>query len=113
MLASAGAGKGLRNTLRREIIRDAALLLGRGRVDQPHQQEEGHHGRHEVGVSHLPGATVVTPVPAFLDALDDDGVIAGHAEPQPSTTLPVGFAVIMGAAILVRPNVDEGCHGPY
>ena len=51
---------------------------GRGGVDQPHQQEEGHHRGHEVGIGDFPGAAVMAAMPALLDALDDDRVVAGH-----------------------------------
>jgi hypothetical protein len=64
--------------LRREIIGDAALLLGRGRVDQPHQQEKRHHRGDEIGVRNLPGAAMVGMAAGFLDPLDDDGAFAGH-----------------------------------
>ena len=69
---AAGAGHGLGDGLRREIIGDAALLFGRGGVDQPHQQEEGHHRGDEVGIGDFPGAAMMAAMPALLDALDDD-----------------------------------------
>jgi hypothetical protein len=52
----------------RRCPRSLRLVVDRGQ--QPHQQEEGHHGRHEVGVGDLPGAAVVA-VAALLDLLDD------------------------------------------
>ena len=52
------------------------LLLRIGRVDQPHQQEEGHHRRHEVGIGDLPRAAVVAAADHLLDLLDDDRAVA-------------------------------------
>jgi hypothetical protein len=54
-----------------EVVRHALLVAFGGAAQQPHQQEEGHHGRHEVGIGDLPGATM-DGMPALLDALDDD-----------------------------------------
>ena len=64
--------------LGREIVGDAAFLFRRGGVDQPHQQEEGHHRGHEVGIGDFPGAAMMAAMPALLDAFDNDGVVAGH-----------------------------------
>ena len=47
------------------------VALG-SRTQQPHQQKEGHHRRHEVGIGDLPRTAVVTPS-YLLDAFDDDG----------------------------------------
>jgi hypothetical protein len=56
-----------------------ALLLDGRHVDEPHEKEEGHHGRHEVGIGDLPGAAMVG-MAGLLDLLDDDGLIEiGHA----------------------------------
>jgi len=49
-------------------IRRAHVLLLR---HQPHDQEEGHHRGHEVGIGDLPG-TAVGCMRRLLDALDDD-----------------------------------------
>jgi len=54
-----------------EVVLDALAVALGGRAEQPHQQEERHHGRHEVGVRDLPGAAM-HGVAALLDALDDD-----------------------------------------
>ncbi len=43
-----------------------------GRTQQPHQQKERHHRRHEVGIGDLP-CTAVMATGHLLDALDDDG----------------------------------------
>ena len=75
---AAGTGHGLGDGLGREIVGDAALLFRGGGVDQPHQQEEGHHRGHEVGIGDFPGAAVMAAMPALLDALDNDRVVAGH-----------------------------------
>jgi hypothetical protein len=58
-----------------EIIGNAAPLVIGGSADQPHQQEESHHGGDEVGVGDLP----VTAVRALFDdlfLLDDDRAAA-------------------------------------
>ena len=56
----------------REVVGEAPPLLLRGGVEQPHQEEEGHHGGDEVRVGHLPRAAVVA-VPDHLFPLEDDG----------------------------------------
>ena len=78
---AAGARHGLGDGLGREIIGDAALLLRRGGVDQPHQQEERHHRGHEVGIGDFPGAAMMAAMPALLDAFDDDRVPSAMAPP--------------------------------
>ena len=54
-----------------EVAGDALEVAFGGRTQQPHEQKESHHGRHEVGVGDLPRAPV-RYMPALLDALDDD-----------------------------------------
>jgi hypothetical protein len=71
----AGAAAAEQRHLERRVeeVGDALLVaLGR-RAEQPHQEEERHHRRHEIGVRDLPGAAVLV-VAAFPDALDDDGL---------------------------------------
>jgi hypothetical protein len=65
---------------RREVVGDALFLFGAGAVEQPHQQEEGHHRGHEVGIGDLPGAAMVAAADHLLDLLDDDRLFAadGH-----------------------------------
>src|SRR5438132_5686745 len=64
-----------------EEVGNALLVAFGGGAQQPHEQEEGHHRRHEVGIGNLPGAAVMA-MPAAADALDDDGLellgITGH-----------------------------------
>ena len=62
-----------------EVLGDAFQRVLAGRAQQPHQQEEGHHRRHEVGIGNLPGATVVA-MRSLLDPLDDDrlGFLGGR-----------------------------------
>jgi len=56
-----------------EPVGNAFALDFVGNPEQPQEQEEGHHGGHEVGIGHLPGAAVVAP--AALDhLLDDNGL---------------------------------------
>ena len=70
---SPGAGGAAAERIgRREIVREAAALVVRRGVQQPHQQEEGHHRRDEIGIGDLPGAAMV-PVAGRLLTLDDDG----------------------------------------
>ena len=89
------AGPGRRVTeqvVRAEIIREAlSLVLGR-RVQQPHQQEERHHRRHEVGVRHLPGTAVMAAL-HDLELLDDDRAAAllfAFARHEPSALVALG-----------------------
>ena len=49
----------------------------RGGTDQPEHEEECHHGGNEIGVSDLPGATVMSAVSAFF-LEDDDGARFVH-----------------------------------
>jgi hypothetical protein len=79
---AAGPAGGFADAGRREIVGDAALLLRAGRVDQPHQQEEGHHGGDEVGVGHLPGAAVMAAADDLLDLLISMGRSAARATGQ-------------------------------
>jgi len=80
-----------------EIVGDAALLLGAGGVDQPHQQEEGHHRGDEVGIGHLPRTTVVAAADHLLDLLDDDRrvVAVSHRSIPPVRGLLRGDSVKM------------------
>ena len=55
-----------------EIVRDGGFLFIRGHVEQPEQQEERHHRRYEVSVSHFPGTTMVTTA---LDDFFDNGMV--------------------------------------
>jgi hypothetical protein len=72
--------------IRAEIIRETApLLLGR-RVEQPRQQEERHHGRDEVGISHLPRAAVMAARDNLFLADEDFGL--GVALPSAAAHWP-------------------------
>jgi hypothetical protein len=72
--------KRLGDGLGREIVGDAALLFGGGGVDQPHQQEEGHHRGDEVGIGDFPGAAVMAAVSALLDFLDGESPLNCDSE---------------------------------
>src|ERR1017187_2627880 len=68
-----------------QIFEDRGALFFGHRSDQPHDHEEGHHRRHEVGVGDFPGPAVMAGR-AFLDLLDDDrpqrlgtSALAAHA----------------------------------
>src|SRR5690606_34291495 len=54
-----------------EVLRDALEVALCRRTDEPHEQEERHHRRHEVGISDLPGTGVMS-ARDLLDPLDDD-----------------------------------------
>src|SRR5262245_4728042 len=62
----------------REELGDAATLLGAGGVDEPHEQEERHHGGDEVRVRHFPRAAMVAAAAAFFYLFDDDGALIGR-----------------------------------
>ena len=57
-------------------------LLFVGGAKEPHEKEERHHGGHEIGVSDLPCAAMVTALNDLLP-LDDDWrfVAVGHGPP--------------------------------
>ena len=70
-----------------EVVGEAAALFLRGGVDQPHQEEKGHHGGDEIGIGHFPGAAVVAGFDDFLLADHDTAatalfVLAAHATPS-------------------------------
>ena len=72
-----------------EIVRDPLALFFRRRVQQPHQQEERHHGGHEVGVGHFPCPAVVAPATDNLLPFDDDRRrIALRSHPHHPSLLP-------------------------
>jgi hypothetical protein len=48
------------------------LLEGLIHSEDPHHHEEGHHGRHEIGVGHFPSAPMVPGVAVCLFHDDDD-----------------------------------------
>ena len=75
----AGAGACATTTLHgdlewrlKTVVGYALLVAFGGAAKQPHQQEESHHGGHEIGIGNLPG----TPWAAWplSDPLDDDGL---------------------------------------
>ena len=69
------------------------IALG-GRAQQPHQQEEGHHRGHEVGIGDFPGAAM-GPAATFLDPFDDNrllGIVA-HALVDPSHIRLLSLAI--------------------
>ena len=72
--ARAGLGTG-QHIGRVEVIGDAAALFFGGGVDQPHQQEECHHCRHEIGIGNLPGPAMMR-VPAPIFPAHDDQITA-------------------------------------
>ncbi|EKD61726.1 MAG: hypothetical protein ACD_54C00127G0005 [uncultured bacterium] len=57
---------------RTEIVRDSLALFFRCRVQQPHQHEEGHHGRHEIRIGNFPRPTMVAAALDHFLPLDDD-----------------------------------------
>ena len=65
----------------REIVGEALALRLGGRVDEPHQEEEGHHRGDEIGVGDLPGAAVGGAFDRFLAADDDAGALVVAAAP--------------------------------
>ena len=75
-VAAAGTARHRHFQRRLEVLGNAAQVTLRGRSEQPHQQEERHHRRHEVGIGDLPGAAAMAAAAHFLDALD-------YNRPQP------------------------------
>ena len=72
---------------RREIVGQALALVLRGRAEQPQQQEEGHHGGHEIGIGDFPGAAVMAalrPPITFLTMIGGGFVPARSASAAPS-----------------------------
>jgi hypothetical protein len=69
---AAGTAVAFRDAGGGEEVCDAAFLFRACGIDQPHQQEEGHHGGHKVRVGDFPGAAVVATANHFFDLLDDD-----------------------------------------
>ena len=60
-----------------EIAGDGRLGLLVGGVDQPHDEEEAHHGSHEIGEGDLPDTTVVSLVVIVVAAPHDDDLVRG------------------------------------
>ena len=88
---------------RGEIAGDTVEIAFGGGAQQPHQQEEGHHGRHEIGISDLPGATMGR-VTTLFHPLDDDRLelFIGHrmSPPAPPAASPPQGG---GAGSLAKP----------
>ena len=70
--AGAAAQRNLQGILKE--LRNAVQVALRGRAQQPHQEEEGHHRRDEVRVSDLPGAAMSAGA-TLLDLLYDDRLL--------------------------------------
>jgi hypothetical protein len=69
---------------RAEIVGESLALLLGGRVQQPHQQEERHHGGDEVGIRDFPRAAVSFALDHLLPADEDAALglsfrLAAHA----------------------------------
>ena len=63
-----------------EIHSQNRPFLLRGHVQEPHQQEEGHHGGDEVRISHFPASAVLFCVGLFYSFYDDlFGLVFFHA----------------------------------
>jgi len=80
-LDDAGTVSGARPSSKRYLqwileVRGNTLQIPlRGRTQQPHDQKKRHHGGHKIGISDLPGRTVVTSMCNFSYPLDDDGLL--------------------------------------
>ncbi len=74
---------------RREVVGQPFLLLFGGRVEQPHQQEEGHHGGHEVRIGDFPCATMVPATSNHFLAFDDQRPVRACIAMSPPTPYPV------------------------
>src|SRR6476660_8042992 len=58
-----------------EVGRNLRQRLLVRRVDQPHDEKEGHHRRHEVGVGDLPYTAMVFRLVVVRPAADDDELV--------------------------------------
>ena len=63
-----------------------ALFIS-GHIQQPEQQEECHHGGHEIGIRDLPGATMVAAA-ALDDFFDNNCGFAVRHDLSPQCLLP-------------------------
>ncbi|MNG77275.1 hypothetical protein D3C79_358210 [compost metagenome] len=78
-LRTALVAGGQRHLQRRaKIFGDLRQLLRAGDRQQPHHQEERHHGGHKVSISNLPGATVVRRMMRFAFPDQHNRVILLH-----------------------------------
>ena len=85
-VATKGAVPPARDAVHRDrgikVIRNPFALLFRCRVQQPHQHEEGHHGRDKVSIGDFPGTPMMPTTLHDLLPLDDDwrGIpLPGHS----------------------------------
>ena len=58
-----------------EVGRDLRDLFLVGNIEQPHDEEERHHRRHQVGERDLPRASMVSLVLAAAAPADDDDLV--------------------------------------
>ena len=93
-------GLGIGQLHRVEIGCERRLGLRIGGVDQPHDEKERHHRRHEVGIGNLPGAAMVAIMPAAMALDDDDFVLAvmmafvlAHASTLPTVSAQAAMRV--------------------
>ena len=75
ILQALAAGVAVDQLDRVEIAGDRRLGLLVGGVDQPHHQEEAHHGGHEIGKGDLPDAAVMGLVMVAMRVPDDDDLV--------------------------------------
>ena len=68
-------GRAVGQPQRIEVVGDLRQHLLVGGVDQPHDQEERHHRRHEVGVGDLPHAALVRGLLALAAPANDDELV--------------------------------------
>ncbi len=106
-VAEAGRLRGGVHELDRvEVFDDGGLGLVVGR-QQPHDQEEGHHGGHEIRVGDLPRAAVVAVLVAAAVALDDDDLV-GVGLVAHAASSPTAFARPRGHRLWSSPAAAPG-----
>ncbi len=60
-----------------EIAGNRRLGFLIGGIDEPHHEEEGHHGGHEVGIGDLPHATMMAVMVVMPAAAHNDDLALG------------------------------------
>src|SRR5690606_1999768 len=60
-----------------EIAGDRGLGFLIGGIDEPHDEEEGHHGGHEIGIGNLPHAAMMAVMVVMPATANNDDLTLG------------------------------------